>query len=93
MILSVCQPEASAVIEPTEDGSDVIDTLNRAFGSGRNRSGIISHTDKLDASANGRAFSQALGDVAQLTEGMFHDMPPMAIPPSKRYAWSAYMEI
>lgn len=51
LVLAVCQAEASAVIEPAEDSSDVIDTLNRAFGSGRNRSRIISHTDKLDASA------------------------------------------
>ena len=34
LVLAVCQAEASAVIEPAEDSSDVIDTLNRAFGSG-----------------------------------------------------------
>lgn len=84
MILSVCQSKASAVIEPTEDGSDVIDTLNCAFGSGRNRSGIISHTDELDASAYGIAFSQALCDVAQLAEGIFHHISPISMPLSKR---------
>ena len=84
LILTVCQAEASAVIESAEDGSDVIDTLNRAYGSGRNRSGIISHTDELDASSNGIAFSQALCDVAQLAEGIFHHIPPISMPLSKR---------